>query len=155
LKKLIELKVNGEVYEVAVDVHRTLLEVLRENLGLTGTKEACDLGECGSCSVIMDGKAVLSCLTLAMEAQGKDILTVEGLEQEGKLHPLQQSFVDHGAIQCGFCTPGMIMSAKELLDKNSSPTEEEIKKAISGNLCRCTGYVKIIEAVKAAAGKEV
>ena len=154
MKKLIELKVNGEIYEVAVDVHRTLLEVLRENLGLTGTKEACDLGECGSCTVIMDGKPVLSCLTLVMEAQGKDILTVEGLGKEGKLHPLQQSFVDHGAIQCGFCTPGMIMSAKELLDKNSSPTEEEIKKAISGNLCRCTGYVKIIEAVKAAAGKE-
>ena len=154
MKKLIELKINGEIYEVAVDVHRTLLEVLRENLGLTGTKEACDLGECGSCTVIMDGKPVLSCLTLAIEAQGKDILTVEGLEQEGKLHPLQQSFVDHGAIQCGFCTPGMIMSAKELLDKNSSPTEEEIKKAISGNLCRCTGYVKIIEAIKAAAEKE-
>jgi carbon-monoxide dehydrogenase small subunit len=154
LKKLIELKVNGEFYEVAIDTHRTLLEVLRENLGLTGTKEACDLGECGSCTVIMDGKPVLSCLYLAIEAQGKDILTVEGLAQEGKLHPLQQAFVDHGAIQCGFCTSGMLMSAKDLLDRNPSPTEDEIKKAISGNLCRCTGYVKIIEAVKAAAGKE-
>ena len=155
MKKLIELKVNGEIYEVAIDTHRTLLEVLRENLGLTGTKEACDLGECGSCTVLMDGRPVLSCLTLAIEAQGKDILTVEGLAKEGKLHPLQQSFVDHGAIQCGFCTPGMIMSAKALLDGNPSPTEEEIKKAISGNLCRCTGYVKIIEAIKAAEGKEV
>jgi carbon-monoxide dehydrogenase small subunit len=154
LKKLIELKVNGEIYEVAVDVHRTLLEVLRENLGLTGTKEACDLGECGSCTVIMDGKPVLSCLYLAIEAQGKDILTVEGLAQEGKLHPIQQAFVDHGAIQCGFCTSGMLMSAKALLDRNPSLTEDEIKEAISGNLCRCTGYVKIIEAIKSAAGKE-
>jgi len=154
LKKLIELKVNGEIYEVAVDVHRTLLEVLRENLGLTGTKEACDLGECGSCTVIMDGKPVLSCLYLAIEAQGKDILTVEGLAQEGKLHPIQQAFVDHGAIQCGFCTSGMLMSAKALLDRNPSATEDEIKEAISGNLCRCTGYVKIIEAIKSAAGKE-
>ena len=154
MKKLIELKVNGEIYEVAIDVHRTLLEVLRENFGLTGTKEACDLGECGSCTVIMDGKPVLSCLYLAIEAQGKDILTVEGLAQEGKLHPIQQAFVDHGAIQCGFCTSGMLMSAKDLLDRNPSATEDEIKGAISGNLCRCTGYVKIIEAVKAAAGKE-
>ena len=154
MKKLIELKVNGEIYEVAIDVHRTLLEVLRENLGLTGTKEACDLGECGSCTVIMDGKPVLSCLYLAIEAQGKDILTVEGLAQEGKLHPIQQAFVDHGAIQCGFCTSGMLMSAKDLLDRNPSPTEDEIKEAISGNLCRCTGYVKIIEAINAAAGKE-
>jgi carbon-monoxide dehydrogenase small subunit len=154
LKKLIDLKINGEIYEVAVDTHRTLLEVLRENLELTGTKEACDLGECGSCTVLIDGKPVLSCLTLAIEAQGKDILTIEGLAQEGKLSPLQHSFVDHGAIQCGFCSPGMIMSAKALLDRNPSPTEDEIKDAISGNLCRCTGYVKIIEAVKAAAEKE-
>ena len=154
MKNLIELKVNGEIYEVAVDTHRTLLDVLRENLELTGTKEACDLGECGSCTVLIDGKPVLSCLYLAIEAQGKDILTIEGLAQEGKLSPLQQSFVDHGAIQCGFCSPGMIMSAKALLDRNPSPTEDEIKDAISGNLCRCTGYVKIIEAINAAAGKE-
>ena len=154
MKQLIELNVNGEVYEVAIDTHRTLLEVLRENIGLTGTKEACDLGECGSCTVLMDGKPVHSCLVLAIEAQGKEILTIEGLAKEGKLHPLQQAFVDHGAIQCGFCTPGMIMSAKALLDRNPKPDEDEIKKAISGNLCRCTGYVKIIDAIKAAAGKE-
>ena len=155
LKTLIELKINDEIYEVAIDAHRTLLEVLRENLGFTGTKEACDLGECGSCTVLMDGKPVLSCLYLAIEAQGKDILTIEGLDKEGKLSPLQQSFVDHGAIQCGFCSPGMIMSAKALLNRNPSPTEDEIKEAISGNLCRCTGYVKIIEAIKNAAGKEI
>jgi carbon-monoxide dehydrogenase small subunit len=155
LKTLIELKINGEIYEVAIDAHRTLLEVLRENLGFTGTKEACDLGECGSCTVLMDGKPILSCLYLAIEAQGKDILTIEGLDKEGKLSPLQQSFVDHGAIQCGFCSPGMIMSAKALLNRNPSPTEDEIKDAISGNLCRCTGYVKIIEAIKNAAGKEI
>ena len=155
MKKLIKLKVNGEIYEVAVDTHRTLLEVLRENLELTGTKEACDLGECGSCTVLIDGKPVLSCLYLAIEAQGKDIVTIEGLAQEGKLSPLQHSFVDHGAIQCGFCSPGMIMSAKALLNRNPSPTEDEIKEAISGNLCRCTGYVKIIEAIKNAAGKEI
>ncbi len=154
MKKLIELKVNGEIYEVAIDPHGTLLEILRENLELTGTKEACDLGECGSCTVLMDGKPVLSCLTLAIDAQGKDILTIEGLTKEGKLHPLQQSFVDHGAIQCGFCSPGMILSAKALLDRNPTPTEDEIKGAISGNLCRCTGYVKMVEAIKAAAGKE-
>ena len=147
MKQLIELKVNGEIYEVAIDPHRTLLEVLRENLGLTGTKEACGMGDCGACTVLMDGKPVLSCLTLAMDVQGKDILTIEGLAREGELHPIQKAFVEHGAIQCGFCTPGMIMSAKALLDKNPRPTQEEIKKAISGNLCRCTGYIKIIEAI--------
>ena len=149
MKQLIELKVNGEIYEVAIDPHRTLLEVLRENLGLTGTKEACGMGDCGACTVLMDGKPVLSCLTLAMDVQGKDILTIEGLAREGELHPIQKAFVEHGAIQCGFCTPGMIMSAKALLDKNPRPTQEEIKKAISGNLCRCTGYIKIIEAILA------
>jgi len=154
MKELIELKVNGETYEVAIDTHRTLLEVLREELGLTGTKEGCDLGDCGSCTVLMDGKPLHSCLVLAMEARGKDILTIEGLAEGGKLHPLQQEFVDHGGVQCGFCTPGMIMSAKALLDRNPSPTEDEIKRAISGNLCRCTGYVKIVEAIDAAAGKE-
>lgn len=149
MKQLIELKVNGEIYEMAIDPHRTLLEVLRENLGLTGTKEACGMGDCGACTVLMDGKPVLSCLTLAMDAQAKDILTIEGLAREGELHPVQKAFVEHGAIQCGFCTPGMIMSAKALLDKNPRPTQEEIKKAISGNLCRCTGYIKIIEAILA------
>jgi len=149
MKQLIELKVNGESYETAVDPHRTLLEVLRENLGLTGAKEGCDLGACGACTVLIDGKAVLSCLTLAVDSQKKEITTIEGLAKEGKLHPLQRNFVDHGAIQCGFCTSGMILSAKAMLDKNPKPTEEEVKRGISGNLCRCTGYTKIIEAIMA------
>lgn len=149
-KQIVELTVNGDSYEVAIDTHRTLLEVLRENLGLTGAKEGCDLGECGNCTVIMDGKAVLSCLILALDARGKEILTVEGLSKEGELQPIQKAFVEHGAVQCGFCTPGMLMSAKSLLDRNPKPTEEDVRKAISGNLCRCTGYVKIVEAVLAA-----
>ena len=149
MKQLIELKVNGESYEAAVDSHRTLLEVLRENLGLTGAKEGCDLGACGACTVLIDGKAVLSCLTLAVDSQKKEITTIEGLAKEGKLHPLQQNFVNHGAIQCGFCTPGMILSAKAMLDKSPKPTEAEVKRGISGNLCRCTGYTKIIEAIMA------
>jgi len=153
MKQVIELKVNGEMYEVAVEPNRTLLEVLRENLGLTGAKEGCDVGDCGSCTVLINGKAVHACLMLAMEAQGKDILTIEGLAKEGELHPLQKSFVEHGAIQCGYCTPGMILAAKSLLDKAPQPTEEEVKKAIAGNLCRCTGYTKIIESINAAAGK--
>ena len=154
MKEIIQLKINGEFHELAIDTHNTLLEVLRENLGLTGTKEACNLGECGACTVLIDGKQVHSCLTLAIEAQGKDILTIEGLCEGAKLHPLQQAFVDHGAIQCGYCTPGMILSSKSLLDRNPSPTEHEIKKALSGNLCRCTGYVKIIEAIKSTAGQD-
>jgi len=151
MKQLIKLKVNGESYEVSVEPKRLLVDVLRDNLGLTGTKKACDLGNCGSCTVLMDGKPVLSCLTLAMEAQGKDILTVEGLAKDGQLHPLQQAFIDYGAIQCGFCTPGMLLSAKALLDENPEPTEADIKEALSGNLCRCTGYVKVVQAVAAAA----
>jgi carbon-monoxide dehydrogenase small subunit len=150
LKQLIELKVNGELYEVMVAPWRTLLEVLRDNLGLTGAKKSCDSGDCGACTVIMDGNTVTSCLVLAVEAQGKEILTIEGLATDGQLHPLQQAFVEHGAIQCGFCTPGMILSAKALLDENPKPTEEEVRQGISGNLCRCTGYVKIIEAIMAA-----
>lgn len=153
MKQEIELKVNGELHKVQVESHRTLLEVLRENLGLTGTKEACNKGDCGFCTVLIDGKPVLSCLALAIEAQGKDIVTVEGLGNGYELHPIQQAFVDHGALQCGFCTPGMIMSAKALLDRNPNPTEEDIREGISGNLCRCTGYVKIIEAIDAAAKK--
>ncbi|MDY6861474.1 MAG: (2Fe-2S)-binding protein [Thermodesulfobacteriota bacterium] len=148
------LKVNGETYEVTTDTNSTLLEILRENLGLIGTKEACDLGECGECTVLMDGKPVHSCLVLAIEAQEKEILTIEGLAKEGKLHPLQQTFVDHGAVQCGFCTPGMIMSAKALLDTNPKPDEDEIKKAISGNLCCCTEYTKVIDAIKFMAEKD-
>jgi aerobic carbon-monoxide dehydrogenase small subunit len=151
--RLIELTVNGEVYEVAVPTHRTLLEVLREEIGLTGSKEACDQGACGACTVIMDGRPILSCLALAIEAHGKSIVTIEGLANEGKLDSLQQSFVDHGAIQCGFCTPGMVLTAKALLETNPSPNENDIKEAISGNLCRCTGYVQIVEAIKAAAEK--
>lgn len=148
-RRLIELKVNGESREVLVEPRTTLLQVLREDLGLTGTKQGCNTGDCGACTVLIDNHPVLSCLTLAIEAQGKEILTIEGLNQQGGLHPLQQSFIDHYAVQCGFCTPGMILSAKALLDRNSHPTEEEVREAISGNLCRCTGYVKIVEAILA------
>ena len=151
MKQLITLNVNGKPYEVAVDTHRTLLEVLRVDLGLTGAKEGCGMGECGSCTVLMEGKPVLACLVLAMDARSKEILTIEGLEEDGGLHPLQKAFVEHGAVQCGFCTPGMILSAKALLDKNPSPSEEDVKGAIAGNLCRCTGYNKIVEAILAVA----
>ncbi|OGQ79254.1 MAG: (2Fe-2S)-binding protein [Deltaproteobacteria bacterium RIFCSPLOWO2_12_FULL_60_19] len=147
MKQSLELTVNGQSHELLVDPHRTLLEVLREQLGLTGAKEGCNLGDCGSCTVLLDGKPFLSCLVLAVEAQGREILTIEGLSQNGKLHPIQESFVQHGAVQCGFCTPGMILSAKALLDRNPRPTEAEVKEALSGNLCRCTGYVKIVEAI--------
>ncbi|MGD9033407.1 MAG: (2Fe-2S)-binding protein [Desulfobacteraceae bacterium] len=149
MKRLIQLKVNDEIYEVAVHPHRTLLEVLREELDLTGTKRACNIGDCGSCTVILEGKPVVSCLTLAVEADGKDIFTVEGLAQDGEMHPLQKSFVERGAVQCGFCTPGMLMSAKALLDENPNSVEGEVRIAIAGNLCRCTGYVKIVEAILA------
>jgi carbon-monoxide dehydrogenase small subunit len=150
MQQLIKLRVNGVTYEIAIEPRRTLLEVLRDNLSLTGAKKACDTGDCGACTVIMDGKPVVSCLVLAVEAQGKDILTIEGLAKDGQLHPIQQAFVEHGAIQCGFCTPGMILSAKAFLDRNPKPTEDEVKEAIVGNLCRCTGYAKIIEAILAA-----
>ena len=149
--KELNLTVNGKPYQLSVLPWRTLLEVIREDLGLTGTKEGCGLGECGACTVLMDGRAVNSCLVLASEAEGKQITTIEGLAQGDKLHPIQQAFVDHGGLQCGFCTPGMIMAAKALLDKNPTPTEEEVKRGIAGNLCRCTGYAKIIESIKAAA----
>jgi len=149
--KEINLTVNKRPYRLTVPPHRTLLEVIREDLGLTGTKEGCSLGECGACTIIMEGKAVNSCLVLAAEADGKEITTIEGLAQGDRLHPIQQAFIDHGGLQCGFCTPGMIMSAKALLDENPHPTEEEIKQGIAGNLCRCTGYAKIIESIKAAA----
>jgi len=149
--KQISLTVNQHNYQLTVPPWRTLLEIIREDLGLTGTKEGCSLGECGACTLLMDGKAVNSCLVLATEADGKEITTVEGLAKGNKLHPLQQAFIDHGGLQCGFCTPGMILAAKALLDSNPTPTEGEIKQAISGNLCRCTGYAKIIESIKAAA----
>ena len=153
MKQIIMLNVNDEFYEVAVAPNRTLLEVLRDTLGLTGTKKGCDEGDCGSCTVLMDGKAVLSCLMLAVEAQGRKIITIEALAKNGQLHPLQQAFIEHGAIQCGFCTPGIILSAKALLDRNAKPTEVEVREAIAGNLCRCTGYVKIVEAIRAASQK--
>ncbi len=144
--------VNGEPYILdRVPVNRSLLDVLRDDLGLTGTKEGCGEGDCGACTVIIDGKAVNACLVLAAEVEGKEILTVEGLAKNGKLHPLQQAFVDEGAVQCGFCTPGMLLSAKALLDVNPSPSELEIRTALAGNLCRCTGYVRIVSAVQKAA----
>jgi carbon-monoxide dehydrogenase small subunit len=152
MKKVeITLRVNGEDYELEIEPHRTLVEVLREQLGFTGTKKSCNEGECGACTVIMDGKPVASCLVLALDARGKEILTIEGLAKGEELHPLQVAFVRHGGIQCGFCTPGMIMSAKALLDKNPRPEGAEVRRAISGNLCRCTGYQQIVDAVLAAA----
>ena len=147
----IELKINGKSYSLSMPPQRTLLEVLREDLGLTGTKEGCSEGECGVCTVLLDGVPVRSCLLLAVDVRGRKITTIEGLVREGELHPIQKSFIEHGAIQCGFCTPGMILSAKALLDEKPSPTEEEIRIALSGNLCRCTGYQKIFKAVQAAA----
>ena len=149
---MVRLTVNGAQYEAATDVRRSLLGFLRDDLGLTGTKEACAEGECGACSIILDGRLVASCLIFAVEADGKTVTTVEGLAGDGKLHPLQKAFVEHGAVQCGFCIPGMIVAAKHLLDQNPRPTEAEIRHAISGNLCRCTGYQKIVQAIAAAAG---
>jgi carbon-monoxide dehydrogenase small subunit len=147
MKRLISTTINGKAMELAVDPRQTLADLLRYELGLTGTKKGCEMGECGSCTVIMDGKAVNSCLVLAVRAEGRSITTIEGLEGEAGPHPLQQAFVEHGAIQCGFCSPGMILSAKALLDSNPSPDERAIRTAISGNLCRCTGYQKIVEAI--------
>ena len=152
-KRLIELVVNGDRFEIAVASHWTLLEVLREQLGLTGTKEACNTGECGSCTVLIDGKAVLSCLILAVEAEGKPIMTIEGLRgRDGELDPLQKAFHRHGAVQCGFCTPGMILASKALLDESPRPIQPEIREALRGHYCRCTGYDKIFEAVQAVSG---
>jgi len=150
MKKTINLTINGMEHEIFVSPNQTLVDLLRYDLGLTGTKKGCEVGDCGSCTVIMDGKPVSSCLVLAVQANGKDILTIEGLETEEDLHPIQQSFIDHGAIQCGFCTPGMILSGKALLDQNPNPDESDIRMAISGNLCRCTGYQKIVDAIKDA-----
>jgi carbon-monoxide dehydrogenase small subunit len=146
----IRFTVNSKVYEIAVRPSQTLLDVIREDLGLTGTKEGCGLGECGACTVIMNGKTVNSCLVLAAEADGKEITTIEGLADGDKLHPVQQAFLDEGGLQCGFCTPGMIMSAKALLDENPDPSEDEIRHGIAGNLCRCTGYTKIFQSIKTA-----
>ncbi len=151
MRELITLNVNGERREVAVVPHHTLLEVLREDLGLVGTKHGCELGECGACTVLVDGLPVLSCLALALEMQESEITTIEGLERDGRLHPLQETFAELGAAQCGYCTPGIILSGAALLREHPQPTREQIKEALAGNLCRCTGYTKIYEAVEAAA----
>jgi len=149
-KAILRMKINGNAVEVAVKPTWTLLRVLREELGLTGTKKGCEQGDCGACTVIMDGKAVNACLILALQAQSKEIETIEGLGTPDHLHPLQESFIENGAVQCGYCTSGMLMSGKALLKANSKPNVDEIKRAISGNLCRCTGYIKIINAVEKA-----
>ncbi len=153
MKQLMRFNVNGVIYEEEIDHRRTLLEVLREHFGMLGTHKGCDEGQCGACTVLIDGKAVNSCLVLAASVQGRKITTIEGLAQGEKLHPVQEAFVEAGAIQCGFCTPGMIMISKAFLDKNPNPTTEEAKLAISGNLCRCTGYFQIIDAIMKAAEK--
>jgi len=155
MKVQLQLKINGLPYRVEVEPRRTLLELIREDLELTGTKEGCGLGECGTCTVLLDGQPVKSCITLAVQANGREVTTIEGVEQaDGTLHPIQQAFIDHGAIQCGFCTPGMVLSAKALLDENPKPTELEVRQAIAGNLCRCTGYQKIVEAILAVSSNE-
>lgn len=151
MKREITLTINGEDHKVEVENRRTLLDVLREDLRLLGTKKMCDKGECGSCTVLLDGKAVNACLTLAVDALGKKIETIEGVAREGRLHPIQEAFVARGAVQCGFCSPGMIMTTKAFLQNNPHPTEEEAKTAIAGNLCRCTGYVRIVDAILSAA----
>jgi carbon-monoxide dehydrogenase small subunit len=152
-KQLMTFHINGEVQQVAASPTHTLLEVLREELDLTGTKHGCELGHCGACTVLVDGAPILSCLMLAVEAQDADITTIEGLASENQLHPLQQAFAERGAAQCGYCTPGFLISGAHLLEHNTSPTRDEIKAALAGNLCRCTGYTKIIEAVELAAAR--
>ncbi len=151
MRRAITLNVNGESHEVVVENRTRLLDALRDLVGFTGPKECCSTGDCGACTVLLDGKPVTSCLVLAVSAQGKQITTVEGLARGGELHPIQRAFVEHGALQCGMCTPGMVLSAKALLDENPNPTRDEIRFALAGNLCRCTGYDKIVAAVEAAA----
>jgi aerobic carbon-monoxide dehydrogenase small subunit len=148
---VLTLTINGERHQVLTEPHRTLLDVLRVELGLTGTKENCLEAECGVCTVLLDGRAVNSCILLAAQCQGRDVLTIEGLGRDGQLHPLQQAFIDHGAVQCGYCIPGMILAAKAYLDEHAEPTEAQVREALAGNLCRCTGYQKIADAVLAAA----
>ncbi len=154
MKRAIRFTLNGDQVEVEIEPHLTLLQLLREKLGLTGTKEGCGMGECGACTVLLDGKTINSCSFPASEAEGRDVTTIEGLtDAQGNLHPVQKAFIEYGAIQCGFCTPGMVLSAKALLDENPKPTEEEIRNGIAGNLCRCTGYLQIVQAIKAASGQ--
>ena len=147
MKKVIELNINGDIHDLLVSPNHTLLEVLREKLGLMGTKRGCDLGACGACTVLINGEAYLACIMLAVDAVGKEIVTIEGLAAGGDLHPLQDAFIDQGALQCGFCTPGMILTAEAILTEDKHPTEDVIKRKMAGNLCRCTGYKKIVEAV--------
>ncbi len=154
MKQLVQLKVNGNTHDVMVSPNETLADALRRGLGLTGTKISCNQGDCGACTVLIDGKSRLSCITLAMSSQGKEIRTIEGLETNGELDPIQRAILEKQGVQCGFCTPGIIMSARGLLDENPHPTREEIKRGLSGNLCRCTGYTKIIEAVEAVRDAE-
>lgn len=151
MERYVDLSVNGESYRILVKETDFLVDILRDRLGLTGTKKTCDMGVCGSCTVLLDGMSISSCLVLALDAEGKEITTIEGLEtMEGKLHPIQEAFLDKGAVQCGYCTPGMVLTAKAFLEKNPDPTETQIRKAIAGNLCRCTGYTKIVEAIAEA-----
>jgi aerobic carbon-monoxide dehydrogenase small subunit len=155
MKRALTLNVNGEEHEIEIEPNRLLLHVLRDDLGLTGTKEGCSIGVCGACSVIIDGRLVSACLTLAAGCHGKRISTIEGLAKDGELHPLQQAFLEYGGFQCGICTPGQIMAAKALLDENPRPSEEEVKEWMSGNLCRCTGYYKILESVMAVVNNKI
>ena len=153
MKRVLSFTLNGDPIEVVCKDNMTLLDLLHDKLGLTGTKKGCEQGECGACTVMLDGKPVNSCCTLAVECEGRDVVTVEGIAKNGQLHPIQKQFIEKWALQCGYCTPGMIMSAKALLDVNPHPTELEIREAIEGNLCRCTGYAKIVEAIQAAAAE--
>lgn len=153
MKRVLSFTLNGDPIEVVCKDNMTLLDLLRDKLGLTGTKKGCEQGECGACTVMLDGKPINSCCTLAVECEGRDVVTVEGIAKNGQLHPIQKQFIEKWALQCGYCTPGMIMSAKALLDVNPHPTELEIREAIEGNLCRCTGYAKIVEAIQAAAAE--
>lgn len=150
MKRELKITVNGDSYHLLVETHHTLLDIIRDEIGLTGTKSGCEMGECGACTVLLNGQAVNSCLVLAHEADGQEILTIEGLAQGDRLHPIQEAFIEHGAIQCGYCTPGMILTTRALLEQNPKADSSAIKTGLRGNLCRCTGYIKIIEAVEAA-----
>ncbi len=154
MKRTVALTVNGDAYRLDVEPNRRLIDVLREDLGLTGTKEGCSIGVCGACTVLLDGEMIAACLALAVNSHGREVTTIEGLALAERLHPLQQAFIEHGGFQCGICTPGQIMAAKALLDTNPHPSEDEIKEWMMGNLCRCTGYYKILDSIKAAAGSQ-